>query len=97
MWHLIVVDAVYRLFGLAALVLGLIALVSCALQRADAFVALGTMQKGAWLAVLGLTTLLVLISGPFVILFAAIALAASILYLVDIRPGLRDVTGGYGP
>ena len=38
---------------LACLVIEVWALIHCALQRADAFTAVGTLTKGLWLALLG--------------------------------------------
>jgi hypothetical protein len=112
MWHFAVFDAINITLSVFALVIGLVALIHCALQRADAFSAIGTLQKPAWLAILGVATLIVLcIAGseantdfgagddriPLSLLFNLIALGASALYLLDVRPGLRDISNGRGP
>lgn len=101
-WHMIVRDAIDGMLMLFALVIGLVALVHCALQRADAFPAIGTLQKPAWLAILGIATLLVLCTGfptaggptPFGLMFKLIAIGAAALYLLDVRPGIKDISNG---
>ncbi|HLU45324.1 MAG TPA: DUF2516 family protein [Natronosporangium sp.] len=107
MWHVVVTRTIYDALTIVTLVVGLVALINCALQRAEAFPALGTLQKPAWLAIIGGTTFIVLClegatlsSGErptFGLLFKLIALGASALYLLDVRPGLRDISDGRGP
>ncbi|HEX2357374.1 MAG TPA: DUF2516 family protein [Micromonosporaceae bacterium] len=81
-----------------ALVVEAVAFVHCLTQRADAFPAIGTLPKGGWLALLGVALLfsLLALQGGF-LLFVMIGLAAAGVYLLDVRPGLRDVTDGHGP
>lgn len=95
MWHVQVVGAINAVITLVTLVIGVIAFIHCATQRSDAFPAIGTLQKPAWLAIIGAATVMSLIGQGF-LLFNMIALGASALYLLDVRPGLRDVTGGQG-
>lgn len=108
MWHLEVQTAVENAVTVLALVVGLVAVVHCALQRSDAFPAIGTLQKPVWLAILGVATLIVLCIGvqsigaqqdavSFRLLFNLITLGASALYLLDVRPGIRDISDGRGP
>ncbi len=92
-WHLSVVAGIDLLLTLFAAVLGVVAFIHCAVQRADAFPAIGTLQKPVWLAIIGVSTVL---SFGFMF-FQLIAIAAAALYLLDVRPGLRDVTDGGGP
>lgn len=93
-WHLDVVMVINYLLTLFAVVLGVAAFIHCAIQRADAFTAIGTLQKPAWLAIIGVSTVL---SFLFLMLFQLIAITAAALYLLDVRPGLRDATDGGGP
>jgi hypothetical protein len=80
-----------------AIVLEAVAFVHCLTQRSDAFPAIGTLPKGAWLAIIGVTLLLtVLFFGP-ISLFGLIGIAAAAIYLLDVRIGLRDATEGHGP
>ncbi|MDG4768218.1 DUF2516 family protein [Solwaraspora sp. WMMD406] len=77
-----------------ALVVQAVALVHCVTQRSDAFPAIGTLPKGAWLAILGVCLLLTLLFQ--VSLFGLIGIAAGLVYLLDVRVGLRDITDGKG-
>jgi Protein of unknown function (DUF2516) len=80
-----------------SLVIEGVAFVHCLTQRADAFPAIGTLPKGAWLGIIGITLLLtVLFFGP-ISLFGLIGITAAAIYLLDVRIGLRDVTDGHGP
>lgn len=98
MWHLDVVTAINVLLTLFTLVIGVVAFIHCATQRSDAFPAIGTLQKPAWLAIIGVATVLSLltIGAAFGLLFQLIAIGASALYLLDVRPGLRDIADGRG-
>jgi hypothetical protein len=81
-----------------SLVIEGVAFVHCLTQRADAFPAIGTLPKGAWLGIIGVTLLLtVLFFTPGISLFGLIGIAAAAIYLLDVRIGLRDVTDGHGP
>lgn len=101
MWHITVVQGISVLLGLFALILGVVAFIHCATQRSDAFAAIGTLQKPAWLAVLGVATVLGVLLGSsgagFGMLFTLIAIGAAAFYLLDVRPGLRDIADGHGP
>jgi hypothetical protein len=83
---------------IACVAVELWALVHCAIQRSDAFAAIGTLGKGMWLGLLAGTMLLsVLLSvSGFGAMFALIALAAALVYLLDVRPALKDISGGRG-
>jgi hypothetical protein len=89
------VDLVLLLFVLA---LEIIALLHCMAQRPDAFSAIGTLSKGAWL---GLMAIGILLTGlGFVssfIFFALLAAAIPAVYMLDVRPALRDAVDGSGP
>jgi hypothetical protein len=83
-----------------AVVFEVIALVNCLTQRADAFPVVGPLSKNGWLAILGGSVLLTLLCGvsgrgPFSI-FALAAITASAVYMLDVRPALRDATNGSG-
>ncbi|QSB14507.1 DUF2516 family protein [Natronosporangium hydrolyticum] len=95
MWHVAVYEAINTLITLFALVLGVIAFIHCATQRSDAFSAINTIQKPAWLAVLGVATVMALLTQGW-LLFNLIAIGAAAFYLLDVRPGLRDIANGHG-
>ena len=82
----------------ATMVVGLWSFVHCLLQRSDAFPAIGTLPKGAWLAILAVCFLLTWlgVGGGATGIFGLIGVAAALIYLLDVRPGLRDLTDGKG-
>jgi hypothetical protein len=79
-----------------ALVIQGVALVHCVTQRSDAFPAIGTLPKGAWVAILAVCLVLTLLLYRPINLFALIGIAAALIYLLDVRVGLRDMTDGKG-
>ncbi len=84
-----------------AVVIELAAFLHCVFQRRDAFNAVSTLPKGLWLALtlggLILTVLLGISPTNPVNLFAMVGIVASAVYLLDVRPALRDVSNGGGP
>jgi hypothetical protein len=91
-----------------AVLLQAVAFVHCLVQRADGFPAIGTLPKGGWLAIIGLCLALTWLFGPISLLagtitragapdlFGLIGIAASLIYLLDVRVGLRDLSDGKG-
>lgn len=88
---------VLLLLGLAALGLEVWALIDVARQRPDAFIAAGKRTKQFWTIVLVVAALLgfVTFSSPLN-LFALVAVVAAAVYLTDVRPALRQVSGRGG-
>jgi hypothetical protein len=98
--------------GWAALAIGILAfgvclwgLIDALTRRADAFAAVNRLTKVVWLIILGVATLvaaaLITVGSLFLSL---IALAAGLVYLLDTRPKIREITaaprthqGPYGP
>jgi hypothetical protein len=94
-------DNVQYVIELILLVLAIalegISFVHALTQRSDAFPAIGTLPKGAWLAILGICLLLTLLLGSGVLsIFGLIGIAAALIYLLDVRVGLRDLSDGRG-
>jgi hypothetical protein len=81
---------------LATLALGIFDFVDAAVRRPDAFVAAGKLTKVAWLVITGLSTVLLWLFGVLSF-FGIPAIVALLVYLVDVRPALREVTGGRPP
>ena len=81
-----------------SLVVQAVALIHCLTQRGDGFQAIGTLPKGAWLAILAVCIILTLlgVGGGATGLFGLIGVAAALIYLLDVRPGLRDLSDGKG-
>jgi hypothetical protein len=94
--------------GLMSLIVEIYALVDALRQRSDAFTAAGKLTKPIWLGILGVATAFGIIYvtpsfAPFPLL-QIIAFVAAAVYLADVRPALRGMTGGgrgnngpYGP
>ncbi|MDT0305576.1 DUF2516 family protein [Streptomyces sp. DSM 44917] len=80
----------YLFLGL--LLLSAFALVHAALQREDAFRAADKQTKPFWLVILGVTVAVQLIIPMLMLVLAGTI--ATIVYLVDVRPAIRSVTGG---
>jgi len=87
---------VQLVLAVVVLIVELFAFINCATQRADAFSAVGSLSKGAWLALTGGALVFTLLIGFFNIL-GMIAVAAALIYLLDVRPALRDAVDGHGP
>ena len=84
---------------IAFLVIEIIAFINCLTQRADAFPVVGSLSKNAWVAILGgsvLLTLLCTFSNAGISIFALAAITATAIYMLDVRPALRDATNGSG-
>ncbi|MGK5679478.1 DUF2516 family protein [Actinoplanes sp. URMC 104] len=91
-----VVGYLNLLLLIVSLVVQAVALIHCLTQRGDGFQAIGTLPKGAWAAILAICIVLtLLISGP-VGIFSLIGIAAALIYLLDVRPGLKDLSDGKG-
>ncbi|MCW3812956.1 DUF2516 family protein [Micromonospora sp. DR5-3] len=81
-----------------ALVIEAVALVHAITQRSDAFAAIGTLPKGGWIAILAVCLVLTLlgVGGGVLSIFTLIGIAAAMIYLLDVRVGLRDLHDGRG-
>lgn len=90
--------------GLGALAMQLFALVDAVRQRPDAYVAAGKRSKNFWLILTGVAAAIgvIFVANPLN-LFSLLAVVAAGVYLADVRPALRAVSGGgshsgpYGP
>ncbi|WP_232343951.1 MULTISPECIES: DUF2516 family protein [Actinoplanes] len=81
---------------LFALILEVVAFIHCLTQRGAGFQALGTLPKGAWAAIIGICALLTWYGRSALGIFGLVGIAASLIYLLDVRPGLRDIADGKG-
>ncbi|MEV6629870.1 DUF2516 family protein [Actinoplanes sp. NPDC051470] len=83
---------------IASLIVQAVALIHCVTQRGDGFQAIGTLPKGAWLAILAVCFVLTFlgVGGGATGIFGLIGVAAALIYLLDVRQGLRDLTDGKG-
>lgn len=86
-------NALIWVIDVAVLVLQVWAVLDCVTRPTEAFVAAGKLTKPAWLAITVVALLLGLITLPFQ-LFGIVATVASIVYVVDVRPAVKEVQGG---
>ncbi len=89
---------VFLALGVLAFIAQVFALVDAARHRPDAFVAAGKQTKQRWLIILGVAAAIGFISFNGAILsplniLNLIAFVAAAVYLVDVRPALRQVSG----
>ena len=86
------ISVIWRLIWLAVLGVQVYALVDAAVRPAAAYLAAGKLTKPAWVAILAVSLavgqLLSLIST-----LGLVAIVATIVYFVDVRPALRRLTG----
>lgn len=75
------------------LLLQLWALVDCISRKTPAFPAANKLTKPTWLLLTALAFAVVLISQSVTILFSFIAIIVSSVYLADVRPAVREVSG----
>src|SRR5688572_9774664 len=93
---LVVTEVIGYVILFVCLAVELWALVHCALQRNDAFNAIGTLSKGLWLALIGGAILLSFVLQALGGTFTILAVTPALVYLLDIRPAIRDITSGGG-
>jgi hypothetical protein len=82
------------IFGVAALLLSVFGLVDALRHRPDAFAAAGKATKTIWLVVLGVAVALSFytVAQPFSLPWI-LAMVGSGVYVADVRPALRNVSG----
>lgn len=82
------------LLGVAAFAMEVFAFVDAVRHRPDAYPAAGKRTKGLWLGILGVGLALGFLSlrNPIGLLGIIAAVAAAI-YLADVRPALRQISG----
>ncbi len=80
---------------IGTLALQLWAVADCATRRSDAFTAAGKLSKPAWMGITVLAALLtgVLRIGPNGLVLVLIGIIASLVYLTDVRPAVREISG----
>lgn len=96
----------FLVLGVAAFGTQVYALVDCVRRRADAFVAAGKLTKQKWLIILAVAVAIgfIFFNGNALNFLNIIAFVAAAVYLVDVRPALRNMqgrggssSGPYGP
>lgn len=88
---------VWMIISVVVLAFAVFAFVDGALRREDAYRATGKQTKQTWLIILGLAVVVNLVPIPGLgMMLMLIGLIASIVYIVDVRPALKEVTGRGG-
>ncbi len=88
-------SGILLLLQLVLVVLAGWSFVDAAIRSAPAYPAAGKLTKPVWLGITGLSLLIAVFTGALG-LFGIIAAVASIVYLADVRPAVREITSG-GP
>ncbi|WP_193433306.1 MULTISPECIES: DUF2516 family protein [Streptomyces] len=83
------------LLSLALIVFSGFALIDAAVRREDAYRAADKKTKPFWLIILGLAFVVNLLF-PILSFLPIIGLVATIVYMVDVRPAIQQITGGGG-
>ena len=78
------------IISLAVLVGQVVVLIDAAMRREDAYRAAGKLTKPGWLIILTLAIAANLILG---LLFTIIGVVVAMVYWVDVRPALKEVSG----
>jgi Ca2+/Na+ antiporter len=88
---------VMLVLGVLAFIAQIVAIADAVRHRPDAFVAASKQTKQRWLIILGVAAAIGFVSllNPLNI-FNLIAFVAAAVYLVDVRPALRQVSGRGG-
>jgi uncharacterized protein DUF2516 len=90
-----IITWVQLVIELVVVVVECAAFINCLTQRAEAFPVVGSIPKGGWLAITFGALVLTLLLTPTGI-FGMVAVAAALVYLLDVRPALRDAVDGHG-
>jgi hypothetical protein len=85
-------NALLTVVTFACLGVELWALVDCLTRRTDAFPAVGKLSKAAWIAITAIGAFLTFYFG--VLSLGIIGVIAALVYLLDVRPAVKQITGG---
>jgi hypothetical protein len=83
-----------RVLFVGVLALQIRALIDCATRKVAAFPAVDKLTKPAWLAMLVLGGLFTGLSQNALGIFSLIATVIASVYLADVRPAVREISGG---
>ena len=86
-------NALLQLVGYAVLAMQAWSFIDCAIRPTQAFPVAGKLTKPAWLAISGVALAIGLLFGALSF-FGLAAIVASVVYLVDVRPAVREVQNG---
>jgi uncharacterized membrane protein len=84
---------IWLLFNWGVFLLALWAVADCASRKAAAFTATGKLTKPTWLLMTGLSALISLPWLGFPMILVIIAATIAAVYLADVRPVVREISG----
>jgi hypothetical protein len=89
------ISGLVGILGIVTLLLKAFCLVDCATRRPDAFTAAGKQTKIFWLIILGIAVAwnLIVDINPIGIV-NIIGIIAALVYFLDVRPSVREASGG---
>ena len=96
LFYLDVLRVIAWVLFVPSVIIQAVALVHCLTRRGDGFHAIGTLPKGVWVAIMAICLLITVFGRSATGIFALIGVAAAAIYLLDVRPGLRDLSDGKG-
>jgi Protein of unknown function (DUF2516) len=96
LFYVTVTNTVTWVLTVVCLIIELWAFLNCLTQRAEAFGVVGRIPKGGWLAMTGGAVLVTLLFGTVGSFLGLIAVVVAGVYLLDVRPALRDAVDGHG-
>ncbi len=97
-----VADVIAEVLLGVTLVVEVAAFVHCVTRKPEAFLAVGNIPKSGWVAMTGAALLfsaLFLVTAftfSIVAILGVMALVIALVYLLDVRPALRDAVDGRG-
>ncbi|MFF7249538.1 DUF2516 family protein [Embleya sp. NPDC008237] len=89
-------DQVLTWLFLGILLLKVFCLFDAAFRREDAYRAADKKKKSFWLILLGVAVVVDVLPTGLGLMLMLAGLVAAIVYLVDVRPALKEVAGGRG-
>jgi hypothetical protein len=91
-WEFTPLRIIFTIINVVALGIGLWALIDAITRAQSAFTAAGKQTKTVWLAILGVGLVCCLL-GSFLMVASIVA---SLVYLIDVRPRVRELGSGRG-
>lgn len=102
LFYIPVINGIMLTLTLVTFVVEIVAFVHCLVQRSDGFAAIDTFPKSLWLLLIGGSAFFAALDvfapmGMFSGIFMLITITIALVYLLDVRPAIRDTTDGHGP
>lgn len=86
-------DMLVKTLTVGTMILAIWALIDAVMRPTPSYVAAGKLTKPAWLGITGAAAVIAVFF-PLLSMFRLAGLVASIVYLVDVRPAVKESQGG---